>query len=380
MPFTRPTLTDLKADAAADITSGIKGADGLLRFSNLNVLGIVVAGFSHLHYGYLDYIAKQSNPYTAEDEFLQAWAALKKVFPEGPTTAGGSAAWPGTAGTVLLAGSEVSRGDGVTYAVVSDAVVDGTGTVTATIVATGKGSAWNCAQGTQLTLTSAVAGIQSTGLATTPIVGGTDIEDDDSLRDRMLLAYQQPVQGGSAPDYISWTRAVPGITRAWVAPNGFGTGTVVVYFMMDEANAAFSGFPQGTDGVSQFDEGPKGLPRGTVATGDQLTVANALIDSEPVTALVYAVAPKPNAINFVIDGLENANTAVRAAIKTAIADVLFSQGVPKSGSNVDLSAINSGIAAIAGTAGFVIQTPSDNIPNETGFLPVVGNITYPDTP
>jgi uncharacterized phage protein gp47/JayE len=44
---------------------------------------------------------------------------------------------------------------------------------------------------------------------------------------------------------------VPGVTRAWCAPNGFGSGTVVVYTMWDSAEAAHNGFPQGTDGVSQ---------------------------------------------------------------------------------------------------------------------------------
>ncbi|EHV0233325.1 phage baseplate protein, partial [Salmonella enterica] len=35
---------------------------------------------SHLHFAYLDWIARQSNPFTAEDEWLAAWGALKNVY------------------------------------------------------------------------------------------------------------------------------------------------------------------------------------------------------------------------------------------------------------------------------------------------------------
>ena len=39
MPFSRPTLATLRAQAAADIASALPGADPLLRFSNLGILG-----------------------------------------------------------------------------------------------------------------------------------------------------------------------------------------------------------------------------------------------------------------------------------------------------------------------------------------------------
>lgn len=390
MPFSRPTLSDLRAQVLADIRAGLPGADSLLRFSNLNVLGTASAGLAHLHYGYLDYIALQATPYTATDEFLEAWAALKDVFRE-PATAATSPAvtWQGIPGTSLPTGTRVARGDGYVYATTAAGTVDVSGTVVVPVEAvlppidptnnpTGLGALGNSPSGTVLTLEAPVVGIQSSGTVTQPITGGADVENDDSLRARMLFAYQNPVSGGAEADYVAWARAVPGVTRAWCAPNGFGTGTVVVYVMLDQAEAANDGFPVGTDGVSQYDRGPGTTgPRGTVAAGDQLIVANAIIDLQPVTALVYVCAPTKNTINFTITGLSSASASTKAAIASAIDAVLLAQGEPKAGSDVDLSSINAAISAISGTAGFVITTPAINIANQTGKLPVRGTVSYP---
>jgi len=72
MPYPRPALTDLRAQVSADISDGLKTVDGLLRFSNMGILGTSVAGLSHQHYGYIAWIAKQASPWTATDEYLDA--------------------------------------------------------------------------------------------------------------------------------------------------------------------------------------------------------------------------------------------------------------------------------------------------------------------
>lgn len=388
MPYNRPTLSDLRTQVSSDISANILGADGLLRFSNLAVLGAILAGLTYLEYGYLDWISLQATPYTATGEYLEAWAALKGVYREPATAATGTATFNGTAGMDLPLGTLLARSDGYTYATTADGTVGGSGTVTVPAEAvlapidpvnnpTGNGAAGNGPAGTPLTLETAINGIASTGAAATAFTGGADVETDDSLRHRMLLAYQNPPQGGAASDYIEWALAVPGVTRAWVAPNGFGVGTVVVYIMLDTTEAANGGFPVGTDGVSQYDPGPQGVPRGTVATGDQLTVADVLIDEQPVTALVYICGPKPNAVHFTISGLGTPpSTSLQTAIAQAITSVMFEQGAPIGGTFVDLSSINAAIAAIAGTTGFVITQPTANIPNLTGELPVLGTVTY----
>jgi len=386
MPFQRKTLSTLISEVAADINSALQGADATLRRTVLKVVGKVQAGMSNLQMGYLDWIAKQSVPFTAEDEHLEGWAALKKVYRKAATPAQLTAAFAGVTGTVLNVGTQVVRSDGATYTTGATATVDGTGSLSVTIVATTAGSAGNADPGTTVALGVAVSGLQSSGTITATVASGADLEDNDDLRTRMLAAYQNTPQGGDLNDYIGWALAVPGVTRAWCAPNGFGAGTVVIYTMWDSAEAAHNGFPQGTDGCSQYDKGPGGIPRGTVATGDQLVVADSLVNEQPVIALVYSCAPLANNLTFTISGLVSASAGTKAAISAAIADVLFRNGDPRAGT-INRSDIESAIASVSGTSGFVITlvqgvvgatttTYPGNITSGFGQLPVLASVNY----
>ncbi len=373
MPYPRPTLSDLRTMVAQDIAADLPGTDPLLRFSNLGILGRVLAGLANLHYGYLDWIAGQSVPFTATDEYLEGWAALKGVVREGATQASGTVTFTGTPDTPLPAGTTITRGDGVGGIVTVGGTVSAVGTVTVTVEIdadpTGlTGAFGNCAAATQFTLGSAIKGIASVGTAAEAFTGGADLETDESLRSRMLLAYQTTPEGGAATDYVEWALKVPGVTRAWTTPNGMGPGTVIVRFMMDVSEAANGGFPQGTNGVATDET------RDVAATGDQLAVANAIFALQPVTALVYAVAPTQNVVNFTISGLTGASSTLQAEIAAAIAGVFQQYGAP--GGTVDMSYVDSAIGAIAGTAGFVVETPAANIVSPTGALPVLGSVTY----
>nr|DAG73196.1 MAG TPA: Baseplate J like protein [Caudoviricetes sp.] len=369
MPFSRPTLSELKAQVAADVQANLQGVSALLRNSVLRVITVVQAGLAYLHYGYLDWIAKQAVPWTATDEYIVGWGALKNVFQKGATTASGNVSFQGTSGKVIPSGTTVVRGDGRTYTVQASASVGSGGTVTVSVADVQPGAAGNCDAGTTLSLGISIAGIQSTGTASSPFTGGADVESPDDFRGRVIAAYQASPQGGDKDDYVTWATAVPGVTRAWCAPNAFGAGTVVVYFMMDGSEASNAGFPQGTNGVSSSE-----TRRAPVATGDQLAVANAIFSVQPVTALVYSCAPIANPINFLISGLSAASAATQAAVKAAISDAFFREGVP--GGTVDLSDVNSGIAAVPETAGFVIVSPAGNIQNLAGNLPTLGVVTF----
>lgn len=372
MPFERNTLSELRTQVAADIASALPGTDPLLRYSNLWILGQVLAGMSHLHYGYLDWIAKQAVPYTATDEYLESWAALVGVTRKAASSASGSVTFSGTNGAVIPAGTQLVRSDGTQFTTVGSVnISSGTAIVTATANSDPSGLTGvfgNTAIGSTLTLGSPIIGVQSSGTVTTAFTGGSDLETDDDMRSRMLSAFQNPSQGGSASDYVNWALQVPGVTRAWCVPNGMGSGTVQVYVMLDQSEAAYGGFPQGTNGVATLET------RGAAATGDQLAVANYIYPLRPVTALVYAVAPTANTVNFTISGLSSASSTVKANVNAAIDSVFLQYGTLAG--VVALSYIESAIAAVAGTAGFVITSPSTNISSGSGQIPVRGTTTW----
>lgn len=378
MPFSRQSLSDLTTQTAQDISSSVQGADPLLRFANLGIIGKVLARLVNLLYGYVDWIAQQAVPFTATEEFLEGWAGLKGVTRKAAVAAKGQATFSGTNGTLVPAGTSIVRGDGIEYTTDADATV-ASGSVVVSMTAVVPAAAGTLTVGQAVALGSAIAGVQSSGSVTASTTAGADVETDDSLRSRMLKQYAAPPQGGDRADYVSWALAVPGVTRAWVNPNGQGPGTVVVYFMMDSAESAHGGFPQGSNGVAAQET------RDTAATGDQLTVANAVFTEQPVTALAYACAPTNNAVNFTLSGTSGWSSTTKTAVQTAISNVFLELGspggvyVPSGGvpaGQIDLSDITAAIDAVAGTEGYVLASPTSNITSSTGALPTLGTITF----
>ena len=373
MPFSRPTLTTLRTQAMQDITSSdLPNADGYLRRAVLRVLAWVQAGMAHLHYGYLDWISKQSVPFTCTDEFLAGWAALKNVTREPATAATGTWAGTGTGGdgTPLPYGTILQRSDGFQYVTTAPAALS-SGAITAPIIAATTGSAGNADSGTPLSLATVIAGINSTGAASGPITGGADQETDAHLRTRMLAAYQAPPQGGAATDYVEWALNVPGVTRAWCNPLEYGDGTVAVYTMFDVTEALNNGFPVGTNGVATLET------RSTViATGDQLTVANALFPLRPVTAEVWSKAPTASPLNFTIAGLNPSNTTTKAAATSAITGVLFEKASPLANVSIDQSDVDAAISAQPGIISFRTTAPSFPQTPTVGAIFTLGTITF----
>ncbi|KKX52558.1 MULTISPECIES: baseplate J/gp47 family protein [Brevibacillus] len=58
------------------------------------------------------------------------------------------------------------------------------------------------------------------------IQAGTNIEDDDSYRKRILDRKKNPGRGGTADDYKAWAESVTGVVSALVIPLNRGNGTV----------------------------------------------------------------------------------------------------------------------------------------------------------
>ena len=373
MPFPRPTLTALRTQAMQDITaSDLPNADGFLRRSALRILAWVQAGLAYLHYGYLDWIAREGVPFTATDEYLEAWASLAPtgILREAPTPATGPAQWSGTTGTPLPGGTLCNRADGVQFSIVNGGTVGGGNTVSVTVLAVVPGSAGNTDSGSPLTLATTISGINPTGVALAELTGGTDLETDSHLRMRMLQAFQNPPQGGAIADYILWCLAVPGVTRAWCLPLGRGPGTVVVYTMFDVTEAAFGGFPQGTNGVAMAET------RDTPATGDQLAVANYIFPLRPVTALVYSDAPTGVSQNFTVNGLVPSNPTIQASIIAALAAMLVQKASPLADSYIDQSDADDAISAVPGVVSFRVAAPSFPVTPGLGNILVLGTVTF----
>jgi uncharacterized phage protein gp47/JayE len=370
MPYARPPLTTLRNQAIEDITSsGVPGLDGLLRNAVLRVLAWVMAGLAYSEYGYLDWISRQAVPFTATDEFLEAWSALIGIFRKDATPATGQALFGvGTPGIFVAAGTALTRQDAVPYTSTADATVDDAGALTVPIIAAVNSAGTDCDPGTPIGFDTPIAGISNAGVILPPgCTGGSDQETDAALRTRMLAKYRKPPQGGSVADYEQWALEVPGVTRSWVQPNGAGPGTVIVRFMLDDVQAAHDGFPQGTDGVAT-DE-----PRGTAATGDQLAVADHIWPVQPVTALVFAAAPERWPIDVTLLALDPDSPEMEAEIVASINDMYLVRA--ELGGTIFPSDLYEAILATPGIVHFTMSEPSVPITAEPGALPYMGTLT-----
>ncbi|MCE9937721.1 baseplate J/gp47 family protein [Serratia liquefaciens] len=381
MPFKRPTLTELREKNRTQLQSELRKTGALLRYSNMRVLADADAGLAHLHYGYLDYIALQATPFNSTDEWLAGWAGLKSVYQNAANPASTpSYQFSGTAGAPVGKGVVLRRGDGYRYSLVDAVTIGADGTAHGKLTAilpdiidapNGGGIDGNADAGTSLTLDISLPGVDASGVMIEPATGGADIETQESLRARMLLAYQSPPQGGSDTDYKQWALAVPGVTRCWPKRRLMGAGSVGVYIMCDGNDETNHGFPVGTDGISQLDDW--GAQK---ATGDQGRVADYIYPLAPVTALVYVCSPVAKTISFEISGISHVGSDITAAIDAAIDNVFFEGGTPEGNGKIFLSDLNRAIGDIDGTAGFILVSPAANIELGVGELPVRGEVNY----
>lgn len=355
MPFSRPDLPTLIERVIADIESRLPGADARLRRSNLNVMARVHAGAAHGLYGYLDWIARQILVDTADAEILERHATI--WLPSGRTPASyavGQVVVTGSDAAVIPAGTIFKRADGATYSSEVEATIVG-GQAVITIVADVAGQAGNGSGGLALNLDSPIAGVNAAATVTSgALTGGADIEDDDSLRARVLARIQMTPHGGARHDYIAWAKEVPGVTRAWCYPLEMGDGTVTVRFVRDN-------------------------DAGLIPDASEVAAVQAYIEAlAPVGMQLFVVAPVAAPINFNIHATP-ATATVKAAIEASLRDLLIREAEPEGGSGqgkVLVSHIREAISLAAGETDHALVSPVADVTPSLGQMATFGSITW----
>jgi uncharacterized phage protein gp47/JayE len=354
MPFARPTLDELIDRVATDIASRLPGTNfALLRRSLAGALARAEAGAVHSLYGYLDFIAKQAIPDTAEDEYLLRWVAI--WLPDGRkpatyATGVNAVQVTGAIGTPVPEGTMFVRRDGQQYRSTADVFLAGT-TGLISVIAVSATSKANTTAGVELSLFQPVPGLSSGALVVSPgITGGNDQESITALRARLIRRIQQPPQGGSEADYETWALEVPGITRAWVKPMYLGPGTVAVFVASD------------TSGTAPIPDA------GTVAA------AQAYIEERaPVTAIVYVMAPTAFTVNIVAKLSPN-TIATQAAARAELADLFLREAEP--GGTIPISKIREAISIASGVNDSQVTSPAVDVVAGAGAIPILGTTTW----
>lgn len=337
-----------------DIMSALSGAL-LLGNSVLRVMADANAGLAHLVLRYIDWLARQLLPDTAEVEWLDRHGDIWLVNADGSvgrksaTLASGSVNVTGIIGTTIPISTEL---EGAIKYETTEQIVLGIGDTLVHIRALEGGAIGNASPGDTLSFSATTSNVDS---ITTVVVleGGTDEESTDLLRARVLFRIRNPPMGGDANDYIAWTTAVAGVTRAWSYPNEQGPGTVTVRFMMDVLRSVNRGYPQSTD---------------------ILTVTDYLDQKRPVAVKdFFVVAPIPYLYSLTISGLVNDSTTVRARIVAAIKDMELRRIFP--GQTMFRSWLDEAISGAVGEDSHELTFTTIVMPGP-GYIAELGSITY----
>ncbi|WP_248794559.1 baseplate J/gp47 family protein [Pseudomonas sp. MWU13-2105] len=344
MPFETPSLPVLINRTQGDL------AGDSLRQSDAQVLARTLSGAAFGLYGYLDWIAEQILPDTADETTLERIAALRLHQPrKAAQSASGSVSYTAAAGAVLDAGTLLQTSDGRSYTVTVGGTTNG-GTNTAQIQALDAGSLGNADAGLTLFPVQPVQGIGNTFTVLDPgLSGGVAAESVESLRARVIRSYRIIPNGGSAADYETWALECPGITRAWCRGSYLGPGTVGLFVMRDD------------DPVPLPDDG-------------QLALVQAYIDPlRPVTAELHVLAPVLVPVTYTLRLIPD-TSAIRAAVVAQLQDLHDREG--GLGETLLLTHIAESISSAGGEQDHLLVSPSADVPAATNQLLTFGGCVW----
>jgi len=344
MPFETPSLPVLINRTQGDL------AGDSLRQSDAQVLARTLSGAAFGLYGYLDWIADQILPDTADDTTLERIAALRLHQPrKAAQAASGSVSFTAAAGAVLDAGTLLQTSDGRSYTVTVGGTTSG-GTNIAPIQALDAGSLGNGDAGLTLFPVQPVQGIGNTFTVLDPgLSGGVAAESIESLRARVISSYRIIPNGGSAADYETWALECPGITRAWCRGSYLGPGTVGLFVMRDD------------DPVPLPDDG-------------QLALVQAYIDPlRPVTAELHVLAPVLVPVIYTLRLIPD-TTAIRAAVEAELQDLHDREA--GLGETLLLTHIAESISSASGEQDHLLVSPSADVPAATNQLLTFGGCVW----
>ena len=356
MPWLTPTLKDTRRMTRDYVLSQLK-AKAMVPNSVLRIMSDAMSGLTHLTMLYLDWLAKQMLPDTAEEEWLDRHGQIWLVNADGSkgrkaaTYAKGTVRFEGTVGYVVPGGSSLKGSNGISYQTTVAAQIGSGGLGDAMAVALTAGTIGNLTDGDTVALIPPVAGITSASLYG-DMTGGVEEEQTEPLRERVLARIQNPPMGGAQADYVGWAMAVPGVTRAWAAQE-IGPGTMTVRFLMDDLYPDNYGLPQPAD----------------------ITEVQNYIDlKRPVTVKdCFVMAPILYFYDIDILDLTVDDPTVRARVEQSLADLEMSRSRP--GQIWYRSWVDEAISTAVGeeTHELVYQTTAMPAP---GYMPVLGTVLY----
>ena len=299
-----------------------------------------------------EWVLDQSFPQTARGVYLDYHAQMRGIARTAATKAVGTLRFsveraPSTA--LRIAAGTVCMTEGETrFQTTAEAVLAaGELSVDAPAEALEPGRSGNAAAGTIVILTACPVGI--TGCTNpAPFTGGSDQEDDASLRSRILESYQRLPNGANAAFYQQEALSLPEVAAATVVARPRGVGTVDVFL----ATAA-------------------GLPD----SGLLEQVAAHLEERREIAVDVQVKAPEVRTVDVSVQVAARPGAdfdTVRQAVESAVRGWFDGRLLGQSVLRAQLGAL---IFGVEGVENYALTAPAADVAAAVDELPQLGTLT-----
>ena len=298
------------------------------------------------------WVLDQSFPQTAQGVYLDGHALMRGLSRRAAAKAVGTLRFsinsPATVELTIAAGTACMTAGEVRFQTTADAVLAvGELSVDVPAEALESGAAGNVPPGSVTILTACPVGI--TG-CTNPaaFAGGSDPEDDESLRARVLESYLRLPNGANAAWYEQTAMSHQGVAAAQAVGRARGIGTVDVYIATEA-----------------------GLPDAELLEEVQAD----LQEKREIAVDVEVLAPEAESVNVTVqvapaDGVSF--ETVKALVEQTVA-VLFTGELL--GKPLLLAELGSRIYAVEGVENYRITAPTADVAGGEGVLPLLGTLT-----
>ncbi|CAN7315247.1 baseplate J/gp47 family protein [Bosea sp. LjRoot9] len=302
MAWQSKSLREHVTDAVRAFNAYLPGADAALARNNLKPVAKIIGGAKFELEKFAAWSSDQKFILTCDESLLPRHGAeMKPAVPlKDASPAKGPVTVTATTAISLATGALLTRSDGAIFSVDAGIVLGGAGTSTVQVTAVLAGAAGATDAAAVLTISSGLTGSATFAVAADGLGGAADREAGPAYRARLLFAKAFPDHAGAPADWLRYTLAVPGVTRAFIEPLGQGRGTVVVYPFFDLTR-------------------PNGIP----LESDRAAVLSALLVSGPGAALPVVRIPQAVPIPMIVQNLSPATPEVQAAAAAEIATTFF---------------------------------------------------------
>lgn len=299
-------------------------------------------------------------PMWAWGEWLDLHGVSAKVTRKQASRASGHVTVTGIAGTIIEEGTVfctegTTDVESVEFATTEEATIPEQGTVDIPVASVLTGATYNVTRNTVTLQKQPNENITSV-TNENPIRGGTDEEDDDTYRERILekLRSAEVSFVGCDADYVRWAKEVSGVGSAVVEPEWKGPGTVKVVVADPDGSAVGE---ETLKAVENYIVSPKDRLKRLAPIGASVTISTV----QDMTMKYRAVIELES--NYSVDNVkETFLSALKTYYRTAKDNEEIRYTV--------VSALLSNTAGVIDFSGLKINSGTDNIAVAADYYPV----------